>query len=150
MGAADQAMLPYRFTQDSIVLVPLVIIGLYATLSLIRTLLDYAKSGAKEKGNTINSFNSDMQDNKTQSELFRPNTGTEQYAEEISGSVPLSARRKNISFGAETELTNAFDGDSTRDKSLYARTLPSVSGRGENTDVPLTSPNRGNGQGRKV
>ena len=150
MGAADQATLPYRITQDSVVLVPLVVIGLYATLSLLRTILDYAKSGAKEKGNSINSFNNDKQDNKTPVELFRPNTGTVQYAEEISGSLHLSARRKDVSFGSATELSNIFDGDSTGDKSIYAGRVPSVSGRGEDTDVPQTSPDRANGQRGKI
>ena len=150
MGATDQATLPYRITQDSVVLVPLVVIGLYVTLSLLRTILDYAKSGAKEKGNSINSFNSNKQDNKTPVELFRLNTGAVQYAEEISGSVPLSAQRKDVSFGSATELSNIFDGDSTGDKSLYARRVPSVSDRGENTDVPQTSPDRGNGQEGKI
>ena len=152
MGAAQQATLSYRLTQDTIVLVPLIILGLYVTLSLIRALIDYAKSGAKEKGTKNNSSDVNTQDNKTQSELFRPITGVDQHAEEIPGSVPISTRRKNISFSTSSELTNNItnEGDSARDKSLYARTISSVSGRGENTDVPKTSTNQGNGQGGKV
>ena len=70
MGAADEAALPYGITQDSIVIVPLVVIGLYATLSLLRTIFDYAKSGTKEKGKTINSNSNDKQNIKTPAELF--------------------------------------------------------------------------------
>ena len=152
MGATEQTTLPYRLTEDTIVLVPLIIVGLYVTLSLIRAIFDYVKSGAKEKGTNNNSSDVNAQDNKTQSELFRQITGTDQHAEEKPGSVPISARRKNISFSASAGLTNniANDGDSTRDQSLYARTVSSVSGRGENTDVPQTSINRENGQGGKV
>ena len=152
MGATEQTTLPYRLTEDTIVLVPLIIVGLYVTLSLIRAIFDYAKSGAKEKGTNNNSSDVNAQDNKTQVELFRPITGADQHAEEIPGSVPISARRKNVSFSASAGLTNniANNRDSTRDQSLYARTVSSVSGRGENTDVPQTSINRGNGQGGKV
>ena len=136
MGATEQTTLPYRLTEDTIVLVPLIIVGLYVTLSLIRDIFDYAKSGAKEKGAKNNTSDSTAQDNKTQSELFRLITGADQHAEEIPGSIPLSARRKNVSFSTNAELTNNIDGDSTRDEPLYARTVSSVSGRGENTDVP--------------
>ena len=150
MGATEQTTLPYRLTEDTIALVPLIVVGLYVTLSLIRAIFDYAKSGTKQKGAENNKSDGTAQNNKTQSKLFQPITGADQHAEEIPGSIPLSARRKNVSFSTNAELTNNIHGDSTRDKPLYARKVSSVSGRGENTDVPQTSINRGNGEGGQV
>ena len=82
--------------------------------------------------------------------FFDQNTGALQYAEEISGPLHLSARGKDVPFGSATELSNIFDGDSTGDKSIYAGRVPSVSDRGEDTDVPQTSSDRANGQRGKI
>ena len=147
MGTTEQTALPYRLTEDTIVLVPLIIVGLYVTLSLIRTIFDYAKSGTKQKGAENNTSTGAAQ---TQNKLFRPITGADKHAKAIQGPIPLSARRKNVSFGTNTELENTIDGDSTNDQPLYARAVSAVSGRGENTDVPQASINRENGERGQV
>ena len=151
MGAAEQATLSYGLTQDTIVLVPLIILVVYMTLSLIRALIDNTKSGAKEKGIKSNSSTVDTQDNETQSKLFRPSAGIDQHAKEISGTVPVSTRRKDISLSASAEFTNNFsnNGNPATDESLHTRTISTISCRGEDTNVPETSDNRGHGQGRK-
>ena len=150
MGAADEAALPYGINQDSIIIVPLVVIGLYATLSLLRTILDYAKSGKTENGKSIKAFNKDKQDDKTLAQLFRSNTTALQNAEEISGPHHLSARGKDVPFGSATEFSNIFDGDRTRDKSIYTGGVHSVSDRREDTEVTKSSSDRANDQRRQI
>ena len=118
MGAADEATLPYGITQDSIVVVPLVVIGLYATLSLLRTILEYAKSGTTEKGKSINSFNNDKQDDKTPAELFRSNTSALQYAKEISGPLHLSARGKTF-LSVPQQNSQTFSTETQQETSQY-------------------------------
>ena len=146
MGAADEAALPYGITQDSIVIVPLVVIGLYATLSLLRTIFDYAKSGTKEKGKTINSNSNDKQNIKTPAELFRQDTRAVQYAEEISRPLHLPARGKDIPLGSATELSNILDRDATGDKSIYPGGVHTVSEGRKDTDVSQASLDRANDQ----
>ena len=152
MGAAEQATLSYHLTQDTIVLVPLIVLVIYVTLSLIRALIDNAKGGAKEKGSQNNSSDVDTQDNQTKNKLFRPSGCIDQHAEEIQGTVPISTRRKDVSFSSSAEFTNCFsnNGNPAADETLYARTVSQISRRGQDTNVPETSANRGHGEGRKV
>ena len=118
MGATEQTTLPYRLTEDTIVLVPLIIVGLYVTLSLIRAIFDYAKSGTKEKGTENNTSDGTAQNNKTQSELFRLITGADQHAEEIPGSHTFNDTEEKRFFQYQRRTHNNIHGDSTKRRTI--------------------------------
>ena len=71
MGAAEQAALSYRLTQDTLVLVPLSILVVYVVLSLIRAFTENAKRLTTEKEAKRDSAVIDKQEGDTPNKLFR-------------------------------------------------------------------------------